>query len=270
MSLPTTTPTVTSVIPSYLYEEYSDDQDLQAFVNAYNTIAQQYLDWLNNANLPIYTGPIVSGALLDWIGAGLYGFPRPSLPDTNILFAGPYNTAPFNALAINQRVQIVQEVISPGTPIGSFAIGISSIGETITPAPSSYYASDDIYRRCITWLFFKGDGQVFNIEWLKRRIMRFLLGESGVNYNVDETYRIGVTFSANSTANINIVSGSVSVTSQSTFNSFSFNSMPFNGITSVYTPYTPFALAPVLKTAIDAGILPLPFQYTWIVSTGAG
>ena len=269
MSLPDVTPTVTQIIPSYLYQAYYDDEDLQAFVSAYNTLAQEYLDWLNTANLPIYTTDPVNGALLDWIGAGVYDIKRPALPNTNTLYAGPFNSVVFDTLTFNNQEEIYQSIVSPGVPIGSFAIGISAIGETITPAPSGYYASDDIYRRVITWSFFKGDGKVFNINWLKRRIMRFLLGTDGVNFNVDQTYRISVTFAPNQTANINIISGSVQVLAQTTFNGFGFNTEPFDYIDTLYTPYTPFALAPIFKVAADAGILPLPFQWTWVISIGA-
>ena len=40
-----------STIKSYLYQEYAQDNDLQAFVDAYNAIAQGYQDWFN-ANPP--------------------------------------------------------------------------------------------------------------------------------------------------------------------------------------------------------------------------
>ena len=36
-------------IPSYLYVQYNDDDDLQAFVQAYNELAQEIITWLNTA-----------------------------------------------------------------------------------------------------------------------------------------------------------------------------------------------------------------------------
>jgi hypothetical protein len=55
------------VIPSYLFLEYSDDQDLQAFVASFNSLAQGYLDWFRNTPLGLYTSPNITGPLLDWI-----------------------------------------------------------------------------------------------------------------------------------------------------------------------------------------------------------
>ncbi|HET8686956.1 MAG TPA: hypothetical protein VFM18_09875, partial [Methanosarcina sp.] len=43
-----------NTIKSYLYQEYQDDLDLQAFVNAYNAYTQSYVDWYNQTALPIY------------------------------------------------------------------------------------------------------------------------------------------------------------------------------------------------------------------------
>ena len=47
--------TQTQLLPSYIYQEYSDDDDLQAFAASYNSLAQQYINTLNSLNLPIYT-----------------------------------------------------------------------------------------------------------------------------------------------------------------------------------------------------------------------
>src|SRR5208282_1169742 len=35
--------TVTTIIPSYLYQQYQDDDDLLAFVQVYNALAQGYV-----------------------------------------------------------------------------------------------------------------------------------------------------------------------------------------------------------------------------------
>jgi hypothetical protein len=83
---------LTTVIPSYLYQEYSDDDDLQGFVAAINTKQQDFVDTFNALNLPIYTGPIVQGALLDWVARGLYGMARPELDTGKPDLMGPLNT----------------------------------------------------------------------------------------------------------------------------------------------------------------------------------
>src|SRR5215475_9895968 len=83
---------LTTVIPSYLYQEYTDDDDLQGWVEAQNIMQQDYVDTFNALNLPIYTGPIVAGALLDWVGRGVYGMARPVIgPEVESTF-GPLNT----------------------------------------------------------------------------------------------------------------------------------------------------------------------------------
>jgi hypothetical protein len=65
-----TTP-LQQTIPSYLYAQYSDDENLQAFVDAYNSLSQGYLDWFNSRPLGLYTSPNIAGPLLDWVGQGV-------------------------------------------------------------------------------------------------------------------------------------------------------------------------------------------------------
>src|SRR5690348_2560014 len=120
-----------AVIKSYLYKEYSDDDDLQAFVDSFNEITQGYLDWFNSTALSVYTSPSISGALLDWIGLGIYGMPRPVLATSDQqTFAGyderTYNTIPYNDLTL----------ISSGT---------------------AQVASDDIYNRALTWNLYRSE-----------------------------------------------------------------------------------------------------------------
>lgn len=66
-----------SIIPAYPYTQYNDDPDIVAFFDAYNKLAQGYLDYFNNLNLPCWTSPAITGELLDWIAAGIYGESRP-------------------------------------------------------------------------------------------------------------------------------------------------------------------------------------------------
>jgi hypothetical protein len=202
---------VQNVIPSYLYVQYNDDSDLQAFVASYNSYAQTYLNTFNQLNLPVYTNGGISGTLLDWVATGLYGYPRPGLPTTGTPEIGPFNTYTLDGLAFNA---------------------------TIPPVGQTYYATtDDIYKRCLTWHFYKGDGKVFNIKWLKRRIIRFLYGINGSNPNIDQTYGISVAFT-----------GDFAIT--------------------ITVPVLPAAT--VFKEAIRAGILEMPFQLTTTVVIAAG
>lgn len=239
-AFPPAAPPVLDVIPSYLYVEYKDDDDLQAFVSAYNDMAQNYVDWFNDVGLPIYTG--LSGSLLDWVAEGLYGITRPSLASGQNKNVGPFNTYVFNEEGVGFNTHKV--------------IGPSNV--TVT--------TDDIFKRIITWAFFKGDGNVFNVRWLKRRIMRFLLGKSGVNFNVDETYPISVTFGVGNQVNITITPGSLTVLGGAQFNAFQLNGIPFNGLLSQGNPTSHLPNEAELKEGIDAGVLELPFQFDWVVT----
>ncbi|WP_175952884.1 hypothetical protein [Burkholderia sp. BCC0405] len=148
-------------IPSYLYLQYSDDEDLQSFVSAYNSITQGYLDWFNNTPLGLYTSPSITGSLLDWIGNGIYGIARPVLSTQQTTIKAGYNR-----FAYNENPYNTLKKISSG---------------------SAVLASDDIYKRVLTWNLYRGDGQVFTIGWLKNRINRFLNGSNGSDWPVLNT-----------------------------------------------------------------------------------
>lgn len=199
--------TLQNVIRAYLYTQYNDDDDLQAFVSSYNAYAQGFLNWFNGLNLPVYTYGGITGLLLDWVGAGLYGYPRPGLPSEGTAALGPFNTWMPNTLAFNTFVPAVNQVF--------------------------YSTSDDIYKRLLTWMFYKGDGQVINVRWLKRRVERFLHGANGADVDCSATFDVSVVFT-----------GPRAVT--------------------IALPNTPEAV--ILNAAIDGGILEVPFQITWTVT----
>lgn len=151
---------ISQVLPSYLYAQYQDDSDLQAFVESYNSIAQGYLDWFNATPLGVYTSPAISGPLLDWIGQGVYGIARPVISTNATSTSGAYNTSLYNVLAFNR-----QRTLRSGT---------------------SQVVSDDIYKRVLTWHTYRGDGQQFSTAWLKRRLVRFLYGANGSDAAVEQ------------------------------------------------------------------------------------
>jgi hypothetical protein len=203
--------TTKGIIPSYLYEQYNDDDNLWALVNSYNGLAQGYLDWFNNINLPVYTGDQISGSLLDWVATGIYGLPRPTLSySAGLPSVGPFNTYPLDSIA--------------------FDTGNTAVTTTV------FNVTDDIYKRILTWCFYKGDGFVFTARWLKRRVMRFLAGVNGTDPGVNQTYQISVKYTGTTVVNITISSGTA-----------------------------PTTYAPVLRAAILSGVLPLPFQYSYNV-----
>lgn len=202
---------ISKTLPAYLYQQYSNDdttQYLQAFFDAYNQQSQTNLDRLNSLDLPIYTNSTISGVLLDWVGQGIYGFARPTLPSGySESGLGVYNTVPYDTTAYTQNI-------------------ISS--------PTTFYTvTDDYYKRMLTWNFYKGDGFQYTTEWLKRRIKRFLFGLNGVSSNIDNTYEISVTYPTYKTVHITI-------------------------------PNLP--ISPIFNAAIQAGVLNVPFEYTYTVT----
>ena len=235
--------TLTETIFSYLYEQYADDEDLQAFVTAYNTLTQIYVTWFATIALPVYTGAGISGSLLDWVAAGIYGMLRPSLSSGRFSSKGPFNTYAFNTWPFDKL-----KLIGP---------------------PDVSATTDDVFKRIITWNFYKGDGNRFTVRWLKRRIMRFLIGINGTAPNVDQTYPISITFGTDGLVSIRISTGTRKVLGGSLYNRFGFNQggVPFNTlITQFVSGPNPFSDETVLQQAIQAGVLQLPFQYDFQIT----
>lgn len=228
--------TLTETIPAYLYQEYADDDDLQAFFAAFNGLAQGYVTWFATVLLPVYTSPTISGSLLDWVAEGLYGMLRPSLSSGRNRDVGPYNTWAYNTITYNRRKKI----------------GPNDV--TVT--------SDDVFKRIMTWNFYKGDGNVFDVRWLKRRIMRFLIGADGSAPNIDQTYLISVTFGPAAIA-IRITVGTRAITGGALYNRFGFNRTTYNGLRTVFIPGpNPLPFESIFKEALDSGVLQMPFQYS--------
>jgi hypothetical protein len=230
---------LSKTIPAYLYFEYRNDDDCQAFVDAYNELTQEFVDWFTSIDLPVYTGSQINGALLDWVANGLYGFIRPTLTSGMPSTIGPYNTWDYNSLVFNGR-----KVIGSG-PV--------------------YATSDDIFKRCITWNFFKGDGRNFTVRWLKRRVMRFLTGIDGTAPPVPATYQVSVTFGVGNRVIIDIISGLRKITGGSLFNRFAFNTIPYDSLESEFITFGTLLNAAILAQAIASNVLQLPFQFQFIV-----
>lgn len=229
---------LTKSLPQYLYQQYNDDEDLAAFVSAFNQIVQEYMDWLTTINLPVYTG--LNSEMLDFVMEYLYGILRPVLPYGVSKSIGPLNTATMNSIPLN---------------------GYSLQG------PDQYFlTTDDTYKRIGTWYQWKGDGKQFNIRWIKRRIKRFLTGMDGGPGDTDQTYDISITFGVDGEININLQS--IRRTSKfgalmnvGVMNGFALNEFD---TTAVSIPISP--LVPIFKAAVDAGVLKFPFQLKPIVN----
>ncbi|KLQ01771.1 hypothetical protein [Enterobacter roggenkampii] len=220
------------IIKSYLYTQYNDDDDLQAFVIAYNAMAQEIYSWMINANLPIFVGGYNVGDQLKWTARGIYGVKPPVLVSGKQSTFGPFNAVMFNQLPFNGRKVVNQS--------------------------EQVVVSDDLFKRIMTWNFYKGDGYYFTIPWLKRRIIRFLAGIDGMDVVNDQRWSVSVLFSG-SGASISIIKGYRRLTNSSLYNSFGFNNRVFNQKTSGVIKSTKYEYAELFKQAFDSGLLHMPF-----------
>ncbi len=179
---------LTKTINSYLFLEYldepipigSDVSNLQSFVNSYNELTQEYLDWFNSLNFPIYTTK--TNYSLDWVAYGLYGMLRPTLLPTppSSYNGGAYDTIVYDKYPYNTS--------------------------NLPRSTGGFLVNDDDFRRILTWNFYKGDGFQYTTTWLKRRVKRFLFGIDGVDFPIDNTYEISVEYSNPRTITITIPS----------------------------------------------------------------
>lgn len=154
------------VIPAYLYAQYSDDANMQAFIAAFNGMAQGYLEWFNETPLGVYTNPNISGALLDWIGTELYGIPRPVL-----------------------GVEIKKQT---GTMGSASMATLPMAANRIQQSGSASFVDDDFYKRVMTWWLYRGDGKQTTISWGKRRVARFLYGINGSDFPISKLQNVSV------------------------------------------------------------------------------
>jgi hypothetical protein len=231
--------TQTKAIPSYPYKEYDDDPFTTPFFTAYNQVAQDYVDTVNALNLPIYTASNINGLLLDWVGGGIYGFARPTIASASTPGVGTLNTYQLNALTLNTMTRA-----TPG------------IAQT---------ASDDIYKRCLTWHIFKGEGRYFTIKSLKRRVMRFILGDNGSAPNIDQTYQISVSFGPNHEVTIRFINSLIKTLRSAQLNTFQLNTTTLNSSVNQITLLTPLPFQQIFQDAVLSGALDLPFQFSWEV-----
>lgn len=200
---------IDKVIPAYPYTQYNDDPNIVAFFSAYNELAQGYLDYLNALNLPCWTSPSITGGLLDWIALGIYGERRPLLQlSEDAIARGAYNTIDYNAI--------------PYAGLKNYAPG------------STAYVADDYFKRILTWNFYKDDGSHFCIDWLKRRLARFIHGVNGIDPPLQNTFDISVTVN--------------------------------NGEFSIVLPDYDDGISFFLKDAIEQSLVKLPFIYRYSVS----
>ena len=239
---------LSAIIPAYVYSEYQDDDDILAFNIAFNTLAQSLYSQLLGMNLPLY--PNLTLNLLDWVASNLYGYPRPTIATGSTLVSGAFNTYGYNdPPAFGDIIYLSQGTIT-----------------TVT---------DDIYIRCIAWHHFKGDGKQMTLEWLKRRIVRFVWGQGSpatgnyfTNWDFDAALlnNVSITFGVYPDVNINFVRGTQSNLKASKYDGFAFNTYPFNYVSSTFVTSVIPALASTFAAAVECGVLEMPFERNFIVN----
>jgi hypothetical protein len=207
------------VQPAYLYQEYADDDNLAGFVDNYNTAIQIYVTWFATVGLPYYPG--LTGDLLSWVGQGLYGLPKTALASVITPATGELNTVQLNTTQLNAGA---------------------------APTQTFYDTNDDVYQRILTWHLFKGDGNQFNVRWLKRRIMRFLVGSNGID---PEPWLDNFVVGPENTTpiSVGVTSGTLTVTIN-------------QALLSALVQIAP-GILPVFKLAFLGGDLELPLQYVY-------
>lgn len=96
------------------------------------------------------------------------------------------------------------------------------------------YLPDEYFKRILTWNFYKGDGFQFSAPWLKRRLARFIHGTAGQDSITQSTFDISVTSS--------------------------------KGRFDISIPDYGDGVSGFLKTAIEQGLVNLPFIYSFDVT----
>ena len=225
---------IQNVPRAYPYAQYSDDPNVSAFFTAYTQIAQGYLEWFNQNCLGIYTDK--SGPLLDWIGTNLYGLPRP---------------------VVGTQRQTQQGAIGTFT-IGTQAIGINKITRNDIAQP----VGDDIYKRYLTMWLYMGDGKQMSIDWIRRRVARFLFGANGSDVPVQDLQKVSVAIPLmprrGAIGTFAIGTQAIAVLPAQT--KYAAHSLNIN--IPVAAASTQFQLL------FNAGLVPLPFQINFSVTIG--
>lgn len=222
------------IIPSYIYKEFQDDPNVIAFSDGINSLAQGYLDWFNQTPMAVYTNANVSGPLLDWVGVNLYGIARPVISTSS--------TSSTGELATNV--------------LGEHTLGTL----TVNKGGTAQVANDDIYKRTLTWLLYRGDGVQMSVEWLRRRIARFLYGVDGTDIDVGLIVNVSIV--------LNEPSGFANRT-YGAYNTYPYDTNALDGFFA--PPQHQFVITIPAGTSsnyflslFNSGYLPAPFQMTYI------
>ena len=220
-----------AVVPAYVYVQYNDDPYVTAFFTAYNELAQGYLNWFNETPLPVWTSPNVSGSLLDFIGTNLYNTPRPVISSESSSSSGAMATDPMATQAM-----------------ASFILNTSGTAQP---------ADDDLYKRTLTWIHYKGDGYQATIEWLRRRIARFLYGANGGDIDVGLITNVSISATGSLSQ---MAMDSLAMNAQA-MNSARVSNVNLRGVIYITIPST--TVSQYFIDLFTAGYLPAPFQMAY-------
>ncbi|CAI3954530.1 unnamed protein product [Commensalibacter communis] len=133
-------------LQAYLYWQWEGDEYIKAFFDSYNKLANQQVDDFNSLNLPNYFTK--TGLWLDYVAKNIYGMDRKQVLYANNLIRSGLNTVDPNDI----------------DPNAAKVIKISK----------AHTMTDEEFKKIIQWNFYKADGFIFTIPYLKRRIIRFL------------------------------------------------------------------------------------------------
>ena len=221
-----------TLTPSYLYAQYQDDVTLSAFVDAYNSLAQSYLDWFNDTPLAIYVLSSINGTLLDWVGDNLYQVIRPAISNYSSTYRGA-------------------QVMEPTATRAQASATFSSSG-------SSTLVSDDIYKRVLTWHHYKGDGMQASLTWLRRRVARFLYGSNGTDCDPSDYLVVDISYNSTITTGYQGGMNTFAMNTQGVNMLRETGASTSNPITSINLPNT--SIGNTLYNLFSQGVLPVPFQ----------
>ena len=220
----------------YVYDQYSDDANIQAFADAYTAIMQGYLDWFNSTPLGAYTNPNIAGPLLDWTATGIYGVARPVISTLTRTTRGAFGSRSYGA-----------------SPYGVFQV--TSVG-------TAQVANDDYYKRTLTWTLYQGDADNIDITWLKKRIARFLYGANGADVDVGMANNISIM--------------PMMMVPDAGYGRRAYGKKPAYGkmfmrqvlAIRLYITIPNIPAAQIFIDFVNQGILPMPIQITWVITLG--
>lgn len=233
---------ISELPPSYLYSQYRDDANMQAFRDSYNDLVLTYLQWFNDNPLAVYSQSTISGSLLDWVGRSIYQISRPVLSTTSTIFRDSLISLPLIARPLPDSV--------------------------VYQTGGSQLVSDDVYKRMLTWILYRGDGVNSSLSWLRRRVARFLYGSNGANCDPSDYLSVYIKYTPVTTHSLLVGSTNSGMTNSSPTNALYSSTISQGGNTTIAVP--PTGMGPTFQKLFQEGVLPVPFQSNisvWLLSS---